>query len=87
MKAIAKAQRAAFVEEQSVCRERTAAKNREYEQALCEQIDAEVTGTGRSWERISKLVDLQVPVFVYATWRYLRSANCCWLSALFPAGC
>ena len=27
--------------------------------ALCEQIDADIEGSGNSWERVAKLVDLQ----------------------------
>lgn len=34
--------------------------HRELEQAICEQIDADIAGTGKSWDRVVKLVDLQV---------------------------
>ena len=52
-------QLAAINTERDLLRDRNSARNREHEQALCEQIDADIEGSGNSWERVVKMVDLQ----------------------------
>jgi hypothetical protein len=32
---------------------------REHERTVCEQLDADIEGSGNSWERVVKMVDLQ----------------------------
>ena len=51
--------------------------SREHEQVLCEQIDADIGGSGNPWERVGKMVDLQVMRCSFET-----SSNI-WLQATF----
>mmetsp|Transcript_66057 Transcript_66057/g.149092 ORF Transcript_66057/g.149092 Transcript_66057/m.149092 type:complete len:125 (+) Transcript_66057:79-453(+) len=60
MKAIAQAELTKMKEERDELRDRNSSRNREHEQVLCEQIDADIGGSGNPWERVGKMVDLQV---------------------------
>ena len=48
----------AMKQERELLRERNSSRNREHEQTLCEQIEADIDGSGNSWERVAKLVDM-----------------------------
>jgi hypothetical protein len=48
--------------ERELLRDRNSTRNREHEQTLCEAIDADIEGSGNSWERVVKLVDMGAEV-------------------------
>ena len=70
----------AMKEERELLRERNSSRNREHEQTLCEQIEADIDGSGNSWERVAKLVDMSgdadgVDYGVMVSWPDYRFRN------------